>query len=100
MVVDIDGDGVQELLTIANEYSAGRFAPGLGVSGGALVSLVWDGVGLSEIWRSQKVDGGLVDFAYGDADNDGKKELLTITVGSDLFFTKVQSTIYFYKMDR
>ncbi|MEE9240690.1 MAG: FG-GAP-like repeat-containing protein, partial [bacterium] len=52
LVVDTDGDGVDELLTIANEYSATRLVPGLGVSSGVLVSLVWDGSGLSEIWRS------------------------------------------------
>ncbi len=98
LVEDIDGDGVSELLTIANEYGGTRFVPGLGVTAGNLVSLVWDGSGLSEIWRSQKVDGGIADFAYGDADNDGVKDLVVISVGSDIFFSKKKSTIYIYKL--
>ncbi len=99
LVEDVDGDGITELLTIANEYGAGRMVPGLGVSSGSLVSLVWDGNGLSEIWRSQKVDGGIADFAYGDADNDGKKDLIVIAVGDDLFLSKVKSTIFLYRLD-
>ena len=98
LVVDTDGDGVDELLTIANEYGATRLVPGLGVSSGVLVSLVWDGSGLSEIWRSQKLDGGIVDFAYGDADNNGQNDLLAVTVGENRFFATKKSTIYLYTL--
>ncbi len=99
MVEDIDGDGISELLTISNEYSGGRFVPGMGISAGGVVSLVWDGSGLSEIWRSQKVSGGIADFAYGDADNDGVKDLIVISVGNDLY-SGVKSTIYMYKLGK
>ncbi len=99
MVEDIDGDGVSELLTISNDYAGGRFVPGMGISAGRVVSLVWDGSGLSEIWRSQKVNGGVADFAYGDANNDGVKDLVVISVGDDLY-SGVKSTIYIYKLGK
>jgi hypothetical protein len=99
MVEDIDGDGISELLTISNEYTGGRFVPGMGISAGGVVSLVWDGSGLSEIWRSQKVNGGVADFAYGDADNDGVKDLIVVSVGDDLY-SGVKSTIYIYKLNK
>lgn len=100
IVVDTDGDGVDELLTIANEYAASRLVPGLGVSGGHIVSLVWDGSGFSEIWRSQKISGGVTDFAYGDADNDGTNDIVITATGEGGLYSNNRSSIYIYRLDR
>ncbi len=100
LVVDTDGDQVNELLTIANEYEATRIAPGLGVSNGAIVSIIWDGTGLSEIWRSRKLQGGVVDFAYGDATNNGLNDLIVVAVGEGRFFVKKRTTVYLYPLSR
>ena len=98
LVVDTDNDGVSELLTVANEYSGSRLVPGLGISTGLIVSLVWDGSGLSEIWRSKKLDGGVSDFAFGDADNDGVNDLIVVSVGSGRFFSGKRTTIFLYRL--
>jgi hypothetical protein len=100
IVVDTDGDEVDELLTIANEYAAGRLVPGLGISAGHIVSLVWDGSGFSEIWRSKKISGGVVDFAYADADNDGTNDIIIATSGGSGLYTNQRSAIYIYRLDR
>ena len=96
LVEDVDRDGVDEVLVISNEYAA-AIAPGLGVSGGHIASLVWDGGGLSETWRSMKLSSGIVDFAFGDADNDGFDDLV-VAVTSSGAFASAKSRIFFYKI--
>ncbi|MDA0999860.1 MAG: VCBS repeat-containing protein [bacterium] len=97
---DVDGDGVREVLVIKNEYGASRIAPGLGVSGGQVISLIWDGSGLSEIWRARKTDSGVADFAFGDADNDGSNDLVIVNANSSAGSGSVQSHIFIYKLRR
>ncbi len=96
LVEDVDRDGVDEVLVIKNEYGT-NLAPGLGVSGGWVASLVWDGSGLSGTWRSRKLSSGIVDFAFGDADNDGFDDLVAATASSGPF-ASAKSQLYFYKI--
>ena len=53
-----------------------------------IYSLVWDGIGLSENWRTRKIHGYIADFQIKDIDNDGKDELV---VG--ILDTSVASTL-------
>ena len=96
LVKDVDRDGVDEVLVIKNEYAA-TLVPGLGVSGGQIASLVWDGGGLTETWRSRKLSNGVVDFAFGDADNDGFDDLVATTTSSGPLPGE-NSQIYLYKI--
>ncbi len=96
MIEDVEGDGVDEVLVIRNEYST-AIAPGLGVSGGQIASLLWEGGGLSETWRTRKLNSGVVDFAFGDADNDGSDDLVVATASSGPF-AGVRSQIFFYRI--
>ena len=99
-VEDTDGDGVEEVLVIANEYAGSRIAPGLGISGGKIVSMVWDGSGLSEFWRSKKLSQGIVDFEVADADNDGRKDLIIVTTDTSMLTTNSASKIYIYNIKK
>lgn len=96
LVEDVDGDGVDEVLVIKNEYAA-AIAPGLGVSGGRIASLIWDGGGLTETWRTRKLSSGVVDYAFGDADNDGSDDLVVAATSSGPL-TGERSQIFFYKI--
>ncbi len=96
MVEDVDRDGVDEILVIRNEYAVG-IAPGLGVSRGQVASLIWDGSGLTQTWRSRKLRGGVVDFAFGDADNDGFDDLVLVATSSGPLVGE-KSQIFFYKL--
>ena len=97
LVEDVDRDGVDEVLVIRNQYAA-AIAPGLGVSGGQIVSLAWDGAGLYESWRSRKLSSGVVDFALADADNDGFMDLVVTTATGAGTFSDAKSRIFFYKI--
>ncbi|MEE9273699.1 MAG: FG-GAP-like repeat-containing protein [bacterium] len=97
MVEDVDGDGVVEVLLISNEYAGSRMVPGLGISSGQVVSLLWDGSGLSELWRAKRLSAGVADFAFGDADNDGFQDLVVVSAGSGPF-SGTKSNIYIYKL--
>ena len=97
LVEDVDRDGVDEVLVIRNEYGS-AIAPGLGVSSGQIASLIWDGVGLSETWRSRKLSSGIVDFALADADNDGFMDLVVAATTSSGVFAGAKSRIFFYKI--
>ena len=96
LVEDVDGDGVDEVLVRKNEY-ASAFVPGLGISKGQIASLVWDGSGLTETWRSPKLRDGVVDFAFGDADNDGFADLVVAAASSGPL-ARAKSRILLYKI--
>lgn len=96
LVEDVDRDGVDEVLVIKNEYAA-AIAPGLGFSGGQIASLIWDGSGLTETWRSRKLSSGVVDFAFGDADNDGFDDLVVATASSGPLASE-KSRLFFYRI--
>ena len=96
LMEDVDRDGVDEVLVIRNEYVV-SIAPGLGVSRGQVASLIWDGSGLTETWRSRKLRGGIVDFAFGDADNDGFDDLVVAATSSGPLAGE-RSQIFFYKI--
>ena len=96
LVEDVDRDGVDEVLVIKNEYGT-AIAPGLGVSRGQIASLIWDGSGLTEIWRSRKLSSGIVDFAFADADNDGLDDLIVAATSSSPFAGE-KSQIFLYRI--
>ena len=96
LVEDVDRDGVDEVLVIRNEYAVG-IAPGLGVTRGQVASLIWDGSGLTQTWRSRKLRGGVVDFAFGDSDNDGFDDLVIAATSSGPLAGE-KSQIFFYKL--
>ncbi|MDE0331796.1 MAG: FG-GAP-like repeat-containing protein [Nitrospinae bacterium] len=96
LVEDVDRDGVDEVLVIKNEYAA-AIAPGLGVSRGQIASLIWDGSGLTEVWRSRKLGRGIVDFAFGDADNDGSNDLVVAATSTSLLAGS-KSQIFLYRL--
>ena len=96
LVEDLDRDGVDEVLVIKNEYGA-AIAPGLGVSGGQIAGLIWDGGGLTETWRTRKLSSGVVDFAFGDADNDGSDDLVVAATDSGLLKGE-KSRLFFYRI--
>ena len=63
-------------------------------------SLVWDGLGLSENWRTKKIHGYTADFQIKDIDNDGRDELVVgiIDTSTGLIFGKKKSFVLAYEL--
>ena len=74
-------DGKTAVLAVKNHDIAGRKLDKFRSFNEAQVILfAWDGLGLAPQWKTRKLSGFIRDFAVGDFNNDGKKELLCAVV--------------------
>lgn len=65
-----------------------------------LLSLNWDGFSMAENWRTVSQKGYLGDFAYADANNDGKPDLaMAVKFKHEGLIDKSRSTIVIYELD-
>lgn len=65
----------------------------------SVIGLSWDGAALDEAWATKDVKGYLADFAIGDFDNDGAKDVILLVVESGRKLAKGQkSSILSYKL--
>ena len=72
-----------EVIVLKNICSAGKlFARQRFYREGEVFSLVWDGLGLRENWRTKKIHGYSADFQIKDIDNDGREELVVGMMGT------------------
>jgi TolB-like protein len=74
-------DGKTAVLAVKNHDVAGmklqRFRS---FNEAQIILFTWDGLGLAPQWKTRKLSGMIRDFAVGDFNNDGKKELLCAVV--------------------
>ncbi|PLX84969.1 MAG: hypothetical protein C0614_04750 [Desulfuromonas sp.] len=91
-------NGRGEILVVQNE--AQRFLKQLrSYSPSRLVAFSWDGNAMQESWRTVSQKGYLADFAIGDADNDGMKEIVTLVkMRRSGFFEKDRTAIISYRL--
>jgi TolB-like protein len=81
LVEDLNGDGRFEVVAVRNGGLTGRFFENYrNYDSAKFEGLVWDGLGLSEAWRTRELKGYVTDYAVGDFDNDGKPELVAVVV--------------------
>jgi hypothetical protein len=68
-VKDITGDGLPEVVVSTNEMDISRYFINMrSFDGGAVACLGWRGNGLFELWRTNKINGYVADYAFdGDA---------------------------------
>jgi TolB-like protein len=64
-------------------------------------AFAWDGVGLSPVWATRKMDGFIRDIQVADFDADGRDELLIglVTKSGELMLTTPNSTLIAYELD-
>jgi hypothetical protein len=79
-VVDLDGDGIQEIVAVKNEDRAGAFSRLRMFKQGRLEVLKWDRIGLVSVWRTRNVTKFIGDFTLGDVDGDGRTEIVAAIV--------------------
>ena len=79
VATDIDHDDKYELLVnhpisvAATFFERYRYFPQ-----GEIHSLVWDGVGLSLLWKTRRIKGSVADLGLADVNNDGVMDLYVL----------------------
>ena len=80
-VLDLNGDGKQEVVVPSNESQIGRlFAKFRTFSTGHMASLSWSGLTLAPELQTPKLEGYISDFGIGDFDHDGTDEVVVAHV--------------------
>jgi TolB-like protein len=80
---DLDGDGLDDLVAVINEFSGGEHLERVrSYKKGYVACLSWDGATMATAWRTQDIPEYVADFQVKDVDNDGRDELVTVSVTS------------------
>ena len=96
VVQDLNGDGLDEVVVVKNGDSATRFLQNMKrLPSGEVMALGWNGLALTELWRTQKLDGYVASYDL----RPGSPETKTLYVGlvlsrslDDIFAAK-ESTV-------
>lgn len=100
LTYDLNKSGKKQLIIVKNLSSTGRLLKNLKLfTSSEIYNLEWDGLGMSENWRTKKINGYVSDYVFKDIDNDGKPDLvlsLVLSVGTSI---RDKSVIVVYKLD-
>ncbi len=81
LTMDLDRDGSYELLTNKPiSTAASIFKNFRNYPQGEIHSMVWDGVGLSLLWKTKRITGTVADYQVDDPNADGIEDLITCVV--------------------
>lgn len=83
-VVDLDGDGIKEIVAVNNEDRARAFSRLRMFKQGRLEVLKWDQIGLVPVGRTRSVAKFIGDFTLGDVNGDGRAEIVAAIVQKTL----------------
>jgi TolB-like protein len=75
-------DGKASILTVKNHDVMGaiQLEKFRSYNDSQIMSMRWDGMGLTQEWRTRKLTGCIRDFAVGDFNNDGKDDLVAAVI--------------------
>ena len=83
-LTDVDEDGEREVMISKNRGVTGRWQRRFRYySAGHLHFLIWNQVGLSTKWTTQKQGGPIVGYGVADVDHDGLQELVVASVNKE-----------------
>jgi len=89
VVKDLDGDGLDDLAAVRNEFSTGEHIERIrAYKKGYVVGLGWDGLAMANAWRTQDITGYVADFQIKDVDNDGRDEVVTVSCSKEFLKPK------------
>lgn len=83
LTYDLNGNGKNEVIVVKNISPTGRvFKNLLLFTASEIYDFEWDGLGLSENWKTKKIQGYVADYQIKDIDNDGENEIVLALVVS------------------
>lgn len=103
IVSDVNGDGLPDVIINKNLSSASRIFQNMkNYPSGEIHALTWNGIALSELWRTRKIDGYIVDYLLRPSSDKKSAELMVglILSSSSLdVFAEQTSTMLIYQLD-
>lgn len=100
---DVNGDGQQDIIINKNLSTSSRLFENMkNYPSGEIHALTWNGLALSELWRTRKIDGYIVDYLLRpNADNKGAELLVGLVLNSSSLdiFSEQTSTMLIYQLD-
>ncbi|MCK5230602.1 MAG: VCBS repeat-containing protein [Desulfobulbaceae bacterium] len=112
VVQDINRDGIQDVILNKNLSTSSRLFKRLkSYPSGEIHGLIWNGIGLAELWRTRKIDGYVADYQLRLRDvsegekssSDGPDAILYVGVvlrsGWMDAITSEESTMIMYQLD-
>ncbi len=100
LTFDTNRDGKKELIIVKNLSSVGRIFKNLKLfTSSEIYNMEWDGLGLSENWHTQRINGYVADYCIKDVDNDGQPEIVLALVQSVGAALTERSVIVVYKLE-
>ena len=95
-VGDLDGDGINEVITPSNDEIAGNYLKRLKLyKKGRIAALAWNANALYPQWKTLEFEGYIGDMAIADLDGDGGRELVFAVVTDSIKpLDTPKSTIY------
>ena len=103
VVADVNGDGTQDVIINKNLSTASRLFTNMkNYPSGEIHALTWNGLGLTELWRTRKIDGTVMDYLLQPTQDKKRAELLVgILLGSNPLdaFSEATATVLMYQLD-
>ncbi len=102
VVTDLDGNGQYEAITSKPISTAMSFLNNYRTySQSEVHAQIWDGVGMSLLWKTRRIKGTIVDVEIADPNNDG---ILDLVVNLNTFpgthsMSKIRNLIVLYPLD-
>ncbi|MBN1254393.1 MAG: VCBS repeat-containing protein [Deltaproteobacteria bacterium] len=98
-VKDLDGDGVDDVVAVVNKFLTGKHIERVReYDKGYVVGLSWDGIALTNAWRTQDIPGYVSDFQVRDVDNDGRDELVAVSVSSHFLKSDTRGLLMVFEL--
>jgi len=103
IVADLNNDGIVDVLINKNLSTSSRIFKNMkNYPSGEIHALTWNGIALTEMWRTRKIDGYIVDYLLRPNETKTGAELLVgIILNSSAFdvLTEQTSTTLSYQLD-
>jgi len=103
IVSDVNGDGLPDVIINKNLSSASRLFQNMkNYPSGEIHALTWNGIALTELWRTRKIDGYIVDYLLRpNADKTGAELMVGLILSSSSMdmFSEQTAAVLMYQLD-